>query len=65
MDTRQAITFRPGSDADLLEALAFITKSSRNEVLKQGLHALAKEHEPYVREAMDWLAKSKTEGGIP
>lgn len=59
MDTTKALTFRPGSDANLLEALAFITKSSRNEVLRQGLHALAREHEPYVSEAMDWLTKRK------
>lgn len=58
MDAK-GLTFRPGPDAELLEALAFMLRISRNEVLRRGLHALAAEHEPRIREVMDSLAKLK------
>jgi hypothetical protein len=58
MDAK-GMTFRPGPDAKLLEALAFMLGISRNEVLRRGLHALAEEHEPHIREVMDSLAKLK------
>jgi hypothetical protein len=58
MDAK-GMTFRPGTDDELLEALAFMLRISRNEVLRRGLHSLAAEHEPYIREVMDTLAKLK------
>jgi len=58
MDAR-SMTFRPGDSAELLEALAFLLRLSRNEVLKLGLLALAQEHEPHISEVMDELAKLK------
>ena len=61
--TREGIqitmTFRPGSDAELLEALAFSLRISRNEVLRRGLHALAGEHQPHISEVIQTLAKLK------
>lgn len=52
------MTFRPGPDAELLEALAFSLQISRNEVLRRGLHALADQH-PHVSGLMDKLAELK------
>jgi hypothetical protein len=63
MDAK-GMTFRPGSDAELLEALAFSLQISRNEVLRRGLHALADEHQPRISELMDKLAELK-EGTTP
>lgn len=53
------MTFRPGDSTDLLEALAFLLRVSRNEVLRLGLVALAQEHEPHISEVMADLAKLK------
>ena len=53
------MTFRPGPDAELLEALAFSLRISRNEVLRRGLHALAGQHQPHIDELMDKLAALK------
>lgn len=53
------MTFRPGTDTELLEALAFSLRISRNEVLRRGLHALAEQHQPHISEVLDALAKLK------
>lgn len=53
------MTFRPGEDAELLEALAFAFGLSRNEVLRQGLHALAERNPDHVNEVLRTLAHLK------
>lgn len=53
------MTFRPGDDAELLEALAFSLRISQNEVLRRGLHTLADQHQPHISEVIDTLAKLK------
>jgi hypothetical protein len=53
------MTFRPGPDAELLEALAFAFGLSRNEVLRQGLHALRERDPEHVDEVLRTLAHLK------
>lgn len=54
------MTFRPRpEDVPLLEALAFMLRTSQNEVLRRGLYALADDYEPRIREVMDSLAQLK------